>query len=84
MDSINPSPFFDPNSYPRIRPPAQVQKTSEQLAIGQVSSKAVTKVEKVETFSSLFDDSELERLQKNLESIAGMAESALKQMRHNN
>jgi len=57
---------------------------SGYLGSNQVSPQAVSKVEKVETFSKLFDDSELERLQKNLESIAGLAESALKKMRPNN
>ena len=85
MDSINSSHFFDPNSHPRIQPttPA-VQKTSEHLGPSQVSHQSVPKIEKVETFSRLFDDSELERLQKNLESIADMAEAALKKMRNSN
>jgi len=72
MDSVNPSHSYDPNSYPRIQNTPAVVKTSAHL------------VTKVETFAKLFDDNELERLQQNLESIASMAETALKQVRQSN
>jgi|GEM_PF-2009034 len=84
MDSVNPSHSYDPNSYPRIQNTPAVVKTSAHLNIKEVSPQAVTKVEKVETFAKLFDDNELERLQQNLESIASMAETALKQVRQSN
>ncbi|MCH6254950.1 hypothetical protein MLD52_00200 [Puniceicoccaceae bacterium K14] len=82
MDSINSNPYLNPSriaqTYQKPEASPQVGKTSEHLGTKTLSQDAVSKTQPVETFSNLFGDDELERLQNNLESIANLAESALK------
>lgn len=88
MNSINSNPYFNPSriaqAYQKPENAPQVGKSSEKLESNLVSNQAVSKTEKVETFSNLFDDSDLERLQNNLESIANLADSALKRFSDKN
>lgn len=82
MDSINSNPYFNPSrlaqTYQKAGNPAQVSKSSNPIEASSSANNAASSTQKVETFSTLFDDSELERLQNNLESIANLAETALK------
>ncbi len=87
MDSINSNPPFNPariNSIYSIQNSAHSAKPSSHVSSQAMQPQAVTKIEKVETFSKMFDDQELDRLQKNLESIAFLAETALKRFKPEN
>ena len=84
MDSLNPNPHFNPariNSIYQSQQSAKQTKPSSHMKAEELQPRAIAKVEKVETFSTMFDDNELERLQTNLESIASLAERALKRFK---
>lgn len=66
--------------YGANRSPSKQASPSGQVSEAQISRSSTSKLEKVEAFASMFDDSELARLQENLETIARRAESALRQL----
>lgn len=83
MDSVNTSHDLASqrlaNIY-RSSPSAAAQpgKPSSHLNASALNVNAVAKVENAEPFANLFEDKDLERLQSNLESVAQLAEAALK------
>jgi hypothetical protein len=83
MESINSNPYFQPARLAQLynQPGnAPTGKSSEHVDAKQIHPKAVTKTQAPQAIASLFDDSDLERLQKNLESIAQLAEKSLKRI----
>ena len=81
MDSISSNTPFD--RYNPITSPLNHVSSSKKEILSSHSEhsqqllKAPSKVQRVETYSTMFDDQELDRLQRNLESIAKLAEEAL-------
>lgn len=79
MDSISSNPYFDSNRLNHVygQHGKAESNPSERANPLAMQAKAVTEPKQAEAFRDLFDDSDLERLQKNLEAVADMAGKAL-------
>ncbi len=83
MDSVNASNDLASQRFAHLyqsSPEAATRpgKASSHLKANELPANAVSKTEKPEPFSNLFEDKDLARLQNNLESVAQLAEAALK------
>ena len=79
MDNINPESRFNPIARQETQAKPNERATNQQSAI-DLSTESTAPTLKP-SYSKMFDETELERLQNNLQSIADMAGQALERIK---